>query len=174
MPHLIRLRLRIILKLKVTIKTTSVTAMVWIPPVITSVIILTKRRIKFNLMTPPRQERGRKRLKTTHHCLRESPHPAQTENLLSLGRIIWKRPPLWLLHPRISNSLRIIGAKLEAQDPRSQMACDATVIGVQGPRVRLQLERPDTKNDFCKMVDYSELHEIGYCKWHFYFSFHSF
>ena len=35
-------------------------------------------------------------------------HPAQTENLLSLGRIIWKGPP--------ENEF-IIGAKLEAQDP---------------------------------------------------------
>ena len=34
--------------------------MVWIRPVITSVIIITKRRIKFNLITPPRQERGQK------------------------------------------------------------------------------------------------------------------
>ena len=58
----------------------------------------------------------------------------------------------------------IIGAKLEAQDPRSQMACIATVIGVQGPRVRLRLDGSDTKNDFWKMVDDSELHEIGHCK----------
>ena len=82
-------------------------------------------------------------------------HPAQTENLLSLGRIIWKGPP--------ENEF-IIGAKLEAQDPRSQMACIATVIGVQGPRVRLRLDGSDTKNDFWKMVDDNELHEIGHCK----------
>lgn len=58
----------------------------------------------------------------------------------------------------------VIGAKLEAQDPRSQMACIATVIGVQGPRVRLRLDGSDTKNDFWKMVDDSELHEIGHCE----------
>ena len=67
----------------------------------------------------------------------------------------------------------IIGAKLEAQDPRSQMACIATVIGVQGPRVRLRLDGSDTKNDFWKMVDDSELHEIGHCKWYFNCCFHS-
>ena len=54
----------------------------------------------------------------------------------------------------------IIGAKLEAQDLRSQMACIATVIGVQGPRVTLRLDWSHTKNDFWKMVDDSELHEI--------------
>ena len=58
----------------------------------------------------------------------------------------------------------IVEAKLEAVDPRSQMACIATVIGVQGPRVRLRLDGSDTKNDFWKMVDDSELHEIGHCK----------
>ena len=58
----------------------------------------------------------------------------------------------------------IVGAKLEAQDPRSQMACIATVIGVQGPRVRLRLDGSDTKNDFWKMVDDAELHEIGHCE----------
>ena len=58
----------------------------------------------------------------------------------------------------------VIGSKLEAQDPRSQMACIATVIGVQGPRVRLRLDGSDTKNDFWKMVDDGELHEIGHCE----------
>lgn len=58
----------------------------------------------------------------------------------------------------------IIGGKLEARDPRSQMACIATVIGLQGPRVRLRLDGSDTKNDFWKMVDDNELHEIGHCK----------
>ena len=58
----------------------------------------------------------------------------------------------------------IIGGKLEALDPRSQMACIATVIGLQGPRVRLRLDGSDTKNDFWKMVDDNELHEIGHCK----------
>ena len=36
--------------------------------------------------------------------------------------------------------------------------------GVQGPRVRLRLDGSDTKNDFWKMVDDSELHEIGHCE----------
>ena len=55
----------------------------------------------------------------------------------------------------------VVGSKLEAEDPRSQMACIATVIGILGPRVRLRLDGSDTKNDFWKMVDDSELHEIG-------------
>ena len=58
----------------------------------------------------------------------------------------------------------VLGAKLEAQDPRSQMACIATVIAVQGARVRLRLDGSDSKNDFWKMVDDSELHEIGHCE----------
>jgi len=58
----------------------------------------------------------------------------------------------------------VIGSKLEAQDPRSQMACIATVIGLIGPRVRLRLDGSDTKNDFLKVVDDSELHEIGHCE----------
>jgi len=58
----------------------------------------------------------------------------------------------------------IVGAKLEAKDPRSQMACIATVIGLQGPRVRLRLDGSDTKNDFWMMVDDGELHEIGWCE----------
>ena len=44
------------------------------------------------------------------------------------------------------------------------MACIATVIGLMGPRVRLRLDGSDTKNDFWKVVDDSELHEIGHCK----------
>ena len=62
----------------------------------------------------------------------------------------------------------IIGGKLEARDPRSQMACIATVIGLQGPRVRLRLDGSDTKNDFWKMVDDNELHEIGHCKLYYF------
>ena len=53
---------------------------------------------------------------------------------------------------------------MEAKDPRSQMACIATVIGLQGPRVRLRLDGSDTKNDFWMMVDDGELHEIGWCE----------
>ena len=35
---------------------------------------------------------------------------------------------------------------------------------LQGARVRLRLDGSDTKNDFWKMVDDSELHEIGHCE----------
>ena len=35
---------------------------------------------------------------------------------------------------------------------------------MQGARVRLRLDGSDTKNDFWKMVDDSELHEIGHCE----------
>ena len=66
------------------------------------------------------------------------------------------------LEPPINEFL--VGAKLEAKDPRSQMACIATVIGLQGPRVRLRLDGSDTKNDFWMMVDDGELHEIGWCE----------
>lgn len=58
----------------------------------------------------------------------------------------------------------VVGSKLEALDPRSQMACIATVCGNLGPRTRLRLDGSDTKNDFWKMVDDGELHEIGYCE----------
>ena len=44
------------------------------------------------------------------------------------------------------------------------MACIATVIGLQGPRVRLRLDGSDTKNDFWMMVDDGELHAIGWCE----------
>ena len=36
-----------------------------------------------------------------------------------------------------------------------------------GPRVRLRLDGSDTKNDFWKVVDDNELHEIGHCKNHY-------
>jgi hypothetical protein len=36
--------------------------------------------------------------------------------------------------------------------------------GVLGSRVRLRLDGSDTKNDFWKTVDDSELHEIGHCE----------
>jgi len=58
----------------------------------------------------------------------------------------------------------VLGSKLEAMDPRSGIPCIATVQGLMGPRVRLRLDGSDAKNDFWKMVDDSELHEIGYCE----------
>lgn len=54
--------------------------------------------------------------------------------------------------------------KLEALDPRSQSVCIATVVGKLGPRVRLRLDGSDSKNDFWKMVDCSDLNEIGVCE----------
>ena len=73
-------------------------------------------------------------------------------------------PAFFKQRPEPPENEFIIGGKLEARDPRSQMACIATVIGLQGPRVRLRLDGSDTKNDFWKMVDDNELHEIGHCK----------
>lgn len=57
-----------------------------------------------------------------------------------------------------------VNDKLEALDPRSQSVCIATVIGSSGSRVRLRLDGSDSKNDFWKMVDCSELHEVGHCE----------
>lgn len=57
-----------------------------------------------------------------------------------------------------------IDAKLEALDPRSQSECIATVVGKHGSRVRLRLDGSDSKNDFWKVVDSSNLHEIGHCE----------
>ncbi len=54
--------------------------------------------------------------------------------------------------------------KLEALDPRSQSVCIATVVGKVGSRVRLRLDGSDSKNDFWKMVDSGDLHEIGHCE----------
>jgi polycomb protein SCMH1 len=60
-----------------------------------------------------------------------------------------------------------IGMKLEAQDPRNQMStCIATVVGLQGPRLRLRLDGGDNKNDFWRLVDSSDLHPVGYCEQH--------
>ena len=57
-----------------------------------------------------------------------------------------------------------VNDKLEALDPRSQSECLATVIGSSGSRIRLRLDGSDSKNDFWKMTDCSELHEVGYCQ----------
>lgn len=58
-----------------------------------------------------------------------------------------------------------IGMKLEALDPRNVTStCIATVVGIQGPRLRLRLDGGDNKNDFWRLVDSSEIHPIGYCE----------
>uniref|UniRef100_T1IQC7 TRASH domain-containing protein n=1 Tax=Strigamia maritima TaxID=126957 RepID=T1IQC7_STRMM len=58
-----------------------------------------------------------------------------------------------------------IGMKLEALDPRNLTStCIATVVGLQGPRLRLRLDGGDDKNDFWRLVDSSEIHPIGHCE----------
>lgn len=58
-----------------------------------------------------------------------------------------------------------IGMKLEALDPRNVTStCIATVISVLGPRLRLRLDGSDNKNDFWRLVDSSEIHQIGHCE----------
>ncbi|KAK3096944.1 hypothetical protein FSP39_005008 [Pinctada imbricata] len=58
-----------------------------------------------------------------------------------------------------------INQKIEARDPRNLTSiCVATVIGKIGPRLRLRLDGSDSKNDFWRLVDSSDLHPIGYCE----------
>ncbi|KAK2189447.1 hypothetical protein NP493_106g02044 [Ridgeia piscesae] len=58
-----------------------------------------------------------------------------------------------------------IGMKLEASDPRNLTStCIATVVGMQGPRLRLRLDGSDNTNDFWRLVDSGDLHPIGYCE----------
>lgn len=58
-----------------------------------------------------------------------------------------------------------IGMKLEALDPRNVTStCIATVVYIQGLRLRLRLDGSDNKNDFWRLVDSSEIHTIGYCE----------
>ena len=55
--------------------------------------------------------------------------------------------------------------KLEASDPRNLTStCIATVVGMQGPRLRLRLDGSDNKNDFWRLVDSEDIHPIGHCK----------
>ncbi|RUS74854.1 hypothetical protein EGW08_017378 [Elysia chlorotica] len=57
--------------------------------------------------------------------------------------------------------------KLEAFDPRNNTSsCIATVIDIQGPRLRLRLDGSDDKNDFWRLVDSEDLHPVGYCEEH--------
>ncbi|XP_074646851.1 polycomb protein SCMH1-like isoform X2 [Tubulanus polymorphus] len=68
----------------------------------------------------------------------------------------WSEPP--------ANKFKV-GMKLEAQDPRNLTStCIATVVGIQGPRLRLRLDGSDNKNDFWRLVDSSDLHPVGYCE----------
>lgn len=58
-----------------------------------------------------------------------------------------------------------VGMKLEAQDPRNVTStCIATVVGMQGPRLRLRLDGGDNKNDFWRLVDSSKVQPIGNCE----------
>lgn len=58
-----------------------------------------------------------------------------------------------------------IGMKLEGLDPRNLTStCIATVVGLQGPRLRLRLDGGDDKNDFWRLVDSSEINPIGHCE----------
>ncbi|KAF2885257.1 hypothetical protein ILUMI_20923 [Ignelater luminosus] len=58
-----------------------------------------------------------------------------------------------------------IGMKLEALDPRNVTStCIATVVYIQGLRLRLRLDGSDNKNDFWRLVDSSEIHPIGHCE----------
>lgn len=59
----------------------------------------------------------------------------------------------------------IPGMKLEALDPRNvKSTCIASVVATLGPRLRLRLDGSDNKNDFWRLVDSSEIHEVGYCE----------
>ena len=58
-----------------------------------------------------------------------------------------------------------VGMKLEAYDPRNLTStCIATVVGLQGSRLRLRLDGSDDKNDFWRLVDSGDLHAIGHCE----------
>ncbi|XP_064613975.1 polycomb protein SCMH1-like isoform X1 [Liolophura sinensis] len=58
-----------------------------------------------------------------------------------------------------------VGMKIEASDPRNMSSiCVATVINLQGSRIRLRLDGSDDKNDFWRLVDSADLHLIGYCE----------
>ncbi|XP_039214334.1 sex comb on midleg-like protein 2 isoform X4 [Crotalus tigris] len=63
-----------------------------------------------------------------------------------------------------SNDFKV-GMKLEAHDPRNVTSvCIATVIGISGTRLRLRLDGSDNKNDFWRLVDSSDIQQIGTCE----------
>ncbi|KAG8587659.1 hypothetical protein GDO81_005742 [Engystomops pustulosus] len=58
-----------------------------------------------------------------------------------------------------------IGMKVEAHDPRNVTSvCIATVVGISGARLRLRLDGSDDKNDFWRLVDSSDIQQIGTCE----------
>ncbi|MFT7799809.1 sex comb on midleg-like protein 2 isoform X6 [Arapaima gigas] len=58
-----------------------------------------------------------------------------------------------------------IGMKLEAHDPRNPTSvCIATVMGLEGVRLRLRLDGSDNTNDFWRLVDSSDIQPIGTCE----------
>ncbi|XP_077338340.1 sex comb on midleg-like protein 2 isoform X1 [Lithobates pipiens] len=58
-----------------------------------------------------------------------------------------------------------VGMKVEAHDPRNVTSvCIATVIGISGARLRLRLDGSDDKNDFWRLVDASDIQQIGTCE----------
>ncbi|XP_022081927.1 polycomb protein SCMH1-like [Acanthaster planci] len=60
-----------------------------------------------------------------------------------------------------------VHSKLEALDPRNiTSTCIATVVGLQGPRLRLRLDGSDNKNDFWRLVDSGDIKPIGWCEKH--------
>uniref|UniRef100_A0A8C6Y749 Scm polycomb group protein like 2 n=1 Tax=Naja naja TaxID=35670 RepID=A0A8C6Y749_NAJNA len=63
-----------------------------------------------------------------------------------------------------SNDFKV-GMKLEAHDPRNVTSvCIATVIGISGTRLRLRLDGSDNQNDFWRLVDSSDIQQIGTCE----------
>ncbi|KAH0624719.1 hypothetical protein JD844_032455 [Phrynosoma platyrhinos] len=75
-------------------------------------------------------------------------------------------PPHCFRQSRIppSNDFKV-GMKLEAHDPRNVTSvCIATVIGITGARLRLRLDGSDNKNDFWRLVDSSDIQQIGTCE----------
>ncbi|XP_070606858.1 sex comb on midleg-like protein 2 isoform X2 [Erythrolamprus reginae] len=63
-----------------------------------------------------------------------------------------------------SNDFKV-GMKLEAHDPRNVTSvCIAKVIGISGTRLRLRLDGSDNKNDFWRLVDSSDIQQIGTCE----------
>lgn len=57
--------------------------------------------------------------------------------------------------------------KLEALDPRCVTStCIGTVIRVVGSRILIRLDGSDNQNDFWRLVDSAEIHEIGHCERH--------
>lgn len=68
-------------------------------------------------------------------------------------------------NPEVPENEFALNMKLEAQDPRSSTStCIATIVGIQGPRLRLRLDGSDNKNDFWRLVDSSDIKPVGTCE----------